>query len=182
MIVGIVGPIASGKDVVARILEEKGFVKLNLSDEVREEAKSRGVAIERKNLQDIGNEMRKKYGEGYWAERLLKKMQIGKNYVITGIRNPGEILRFKIAGDFTLIGVDAPDVKRFEWIIARKKDSDPKTLEEIRAIDARDLGVGEESYGQQVQKCMDFVEHKIENNGTLEELKQKVEKLLEEII
>jgi len=182
MIVGIVGPIASGKDVVARILEEKGFVKLNLSDEVREEAKSRGVAIERKNLQDIGNEMRKKYGEGYWAERLLKKMQIGKNYVITGIRNPGEILRFKIAGDFTLIGVDAPDVKRFEWIVARKKDSDPKTLEEIRAIDARDLGVGEESYGQQVQKCMDFVEHKIENNGTLEELKQKVEKLLEEII
>jgi len=182
MIIGIVGPIASGKDVVAEMLEKKGFVKLNLSDEVREEAKARGIAIGRKNLQDLGDEMRKKFGEGYWAEMLLKKMQIGKNYVVTGIRNPGEILRFKIAGDFILIGIDAPDVKRFERIIARKKDSDPKTLEEIRAMDARDLGVNEKSYGQQVQKCMELVEHKIINDGTLEELKQKVEDLLEEII
>ncbi|MCX8158786.1 MAG: AAA family ATPase [Candidatus Pacearchaeota archaeon] len=182
MIIGIVGPIASGKDVVADILEKKGFIKLNLSSEVREEARARGIEINRKNLQDLGNEMRKKYGGGYWADRILKKMQIGKNYVISGIRNPEEILRFKLAGDFILIGVDAPDTKRFEWIKRRNKDSDPKTLEEIKAMDARDFGINEESYGQQVGKCMEFVEYKIINDGTLEELKEKVEDLLREII
>ena len=130
MIIGITGPIASGKSVFVDMLIERGFVYYRLSDEVREEAKKLEIPIERTALQNLGNAMREKFGNGYWAERLSKKMGQGKNYVIDGIRNPGEIESLKKLVNFVLIGVDAPIEKRFQWILARNKDTDPKALED----------------------------------------------------
>jgi dephospho-CoA kinase len=181
MIIGITGPIASGKSVLVEMLVEKEFVYYRLSDEVREEAKNLGVAIERKALQDLGNAMREKFGNGYWAERLIKKMEPGKKYIIDGIRNPGEIDALRKLGNFVLIGIDAPVEKRFQWILARNKDSDPKTLEEIKAMDSRDRGVGEASHGQQSQKCYDMADVYVLNDGTFEDLAKKVSELLETI-
>jgi len=179
MIVGITGPIASGKSVLVDMLIEKGFIYYRLSDEVREEAKTLGVAIERTALQNLGNAMREKYGVGYWAERLLKKVEPGKNYVIDGIRNPGEVEALKKQGSFVLVGVNAPVEKRFQWILSRKKDSDPKTLEEIRAMESRDRGVGEAAHGQQSIKCYEMADVFVMNDGTFEDLAKKFSELLE---
>jgi dephospho-CoA kinase len=60
MIIGITGPNASGKDTVADILEEKGFIHYSLSDILREELKKSNKEEIRKNLIKIGNELRKK--------------------------------------------------------------------------------------------------------------------------
>src|SRR3989344_7572341 len=166
MIIGVTGFIASGKSVLVDMLVERGFIYYGLSNEVREEAKKLGIEIERKALQNLGNAMREKYGMGYWAERLISKVIGGKSYVIDGIRNPGEIGALKKLGDFVLIGVDAPIDARFNRIIARNKDSDPKTIEEIKAIDARDKGVGEAQHGQQSQRCYEMAEIFIQNDGT----------------
>ena len=181
MIIGITGPIASGKSVMVDMLIERSFVYYRLSEEVREEAKKLGIAIERKALQDLGNAMREKFGNGYWAERVIKKMEPAKNYVIDGIRNPGEIEILKKLGNFSLIGIDAPVEKRLQWILARNKDSDPKTIDEIKAMDARDKGVGEQDHGQQSVKCYEMADAYIANDGTFEQLKEKVTDLLEEI-
>lgn len=181
MIIGITGFIASGKSVLVDMLVERGFVYYGLSNEVREEAKKLEIEIERKALQNLGNAMREKYGMGYWAERLISKIVGGKNYVIDGIRNPGEIEALKKLGGFVLIGVDAPIDARFNRIIARNKDSDPKTIEEIKAIDARDKGVGEALHGQQAQKCFEMADAYIQNDGTFEELSKKFGDLLEEL-
>ena len=179
--IGITGPIASGKSVLVDMLVERGFIYYKLSGEVRDEAKSLGIAIERKALQDLGNAMRLKYGEGYWAERVVAKMEKGKQYVVDGIRNPGEIAVLKKIPSFMLIGVDAPIEKRLQWIIARNKDSDPKNAEEIRAIDSRDRGVGEQSFGQQSAKCYDLADVYLKNDGTFEELSKKIGDLLEDL-
>lgn len=181
MIIGIAGPIASGKSVLVDMLVEKGFVCLGLSDEVREEAKKLGIPIERKALQDFGNAMREKFGNGYWAERLIKKMEPSKNYIIVGIRNPGEIDSLRKLGNFVLIGIDAPVEKRFQWILARDKDSDPKTIEEIKAMDSRDRGVGEAAHGQQSQKCYEMADAYVLNDSSFEDLAKKVSELLETI-
>jgi dephospho-CoA kinase len=181
MIIGITGPIASGKSVLVEMLIEKGFVYHRLSDEVRDEAKKVGVAIERKALQDLGNAMREKFGNGYWAERLSKRMEQGKNYVIDGIRNPGEVDFLRKMGNFVLVGVNAPVEKRFQWILARNKDSDPKTLEEVKAMESRDRGVGEAEHGQQSLKCFDMADVYVMNDGTFEELAKKFSELLETI-
>jgi len=181
MIIGITGPIASGKSVLVEMLIEKRFVYHKLSEEVREEAKKLGIAIERKALQDLGNAMREKYGNGYWAERLVPKMTSDANHVVDGIRNPGEIETLRKAGNFILIGVDAPVEKRFQWILSRNKDSDPKTIDEIRAIDSRDRGVGESNSGQQSGKCYEMADLYLHNEGTFEDLSKKIADMLEDL-
>ena len=181
MIIGITGPIASGKSVLVEMLIEKGFVYHRLSEEVREEAKNLGIAIERKALQDLGNAMREKYGNGYWAERLISKLIANKNHVVDGIRNPGEIDVLRKNNNFILVGVDAPIEKRFQWILNRNKDSDPKTLDEIKAIDSRDRGVGELNSGQQSGKCYEMADLYLHNEGTFEELSKKIAEMLENL-
>lgn len=179
MIIGITGAIASGKSVLVENLIEKGFIYLKLSEEVREEAKKLSIAIERTALQDLGNARRAEFGTGYWAKRVLARVEKDKNYVIDGIRNPGEIEVLKKDGNFVLVGMDAPIEKRLQWIIARNKDSDPKTIEEIKAIDARDRGIGEAEHGQQSSKCYELADVYIQNDGTLEELSKKINDVLE---
>lgn len=179
MIIGVTGPIASGKSVLIERLIEKGFIYHKISEEVREEAKRLGILIERKPLQDLGNAMREKYGNGYWAERLLPKIKSVGNHVVDGIRNPGEIDVLKKLKNFILIGVDAPIEQRFDRILNRNKDSDPKTIEEIKAIDSRDRGVGEPNSGQQSAKCYEMADLYLQNDSTFEELFKKVGELLE---
>jgi len=182
MIIGVVGPIASGKNLFTDVLVEEGFKVWNLSDEVREEARSRGIAIERKLLQDLGNEMREKYGNGYWVKRLFLKLDFSKNHVITGVRNLGEVDELKKHKDFILIGIDAPIEKIVQWIIARHKDSDPKTVEAVKAIDARDRGIGEGKSGQQVSACFELADFYLINDGGIEEFKEKSRELLEKLL
>lgn len=181
MIVGITGPIASGKSVLAEMLVERGFIRLTLSEEVREEAKVRGIPIERTALQNLGNDLRVKHGNGYWACRVLAKTVPNKNYVIEGIRNPGEIKELRKERNFILIGVTAPEDLRLCWILKRTKDSDPKTLEGIRAIDRRDRGIGEATHGQQSEACFAMADTYIINNTTLDDLRLKAAELVEEL-
>jgi len=178
MLIGLVGPIASGKGVVGEYLVKKKFHRYTLSDEVREEAMKLGIVIRRKELQDLGNEMRQTHGEGYWAKIIVEKTEIGKDYVIDGIRNPGEVAVFRALKDFVLVGVDAPIEVRLQRITQRNKDSDPRTLEEIRLIERRDRGIGEQKHGQQVQICYDAADFFIYNNGSVEDVEREVEKIL----
>ncbi len=181
MIIGITGPIASGKSVLAEMLVANGFTRLTLSEEVREEARKIGAPIERVSLQNLGNEMRLKHGKGYWAKRLIAKIEADKHYVIEGIRNPGEIEELIKFRNFVLVGIIAPIEDRLQWIIARNKDSDPKTIEGVRAIDARDRGFGEGECGQQVESCLALANVCISNNTSLDDLRLKAVQILEDI-
>jgi len=181
MIIGVTGFIASGKSVLSEVLAAKGFTRLTLSEEVREEARKLGIEIERNALQDLGNKMRSMHGNDYWAKRLIAKIEDGKNYIVEGIRNPGEIETLRKLNSFVLIGVSAPAEQRLEWIKKRKKDSDPKTIEGIKAIDSRDRGIGEHSTGQQTELCYQMADSYIVNDAGLDDLRKQVEKLLEEL-
>ena len=181
MIVGVTGPIASGKSVFAEMLVERGFIRMTISEEVREECKLRGLPIERKIMQDLGNELRIKQGHGYWARRLLTKVHPNKNYIIEGIRNPGEIKELRKERNFVLIGFTAPEELRLKWILKRNKDSDPKTIEGIRTIDRRDRGIGESAHGQQSEACFAMADAYIINNTTLDDLRLKAADLVQQL-
>ena len=109
MLIGLTGRIAGGKGVISDFFKENGFEYLSLSQEVREEAKKRGMVLERKTLQDIGNLMRIEEGSASLAKRIIKKMDETKDYVIDGIRNSGEVeeLRKVFGKDFHLISINA---------------------------------------------------------------------------
>lgn len=178
MIIGVTGTKASGKGIVTEILKEKGFVYTSTSDQVRKEAVSRGISnYTISDLQDIGNDLREKFGSEELVKRCLKENEGNSNLVIDGIRNPGEIQEIKKQGGI-MISVDAPDELRFKRLLERKRESDPKTLEDFRKMEARDRGSKESSTGQQVDKCIEMSDYSIINDSTLETLKTKIEYIL----
>ena len=183
MIIGLTGTLSSGTGIFSDFLREKGFVYLSLSNELREIAQKEKIEITRKSLQDLGNAYREKYGVGFLAEQISNKIKREelKNVVVDGIRNPGEVSVLRKHKDFFLITVDAPQELRFRRMAERNRERDPKIWEEFILVDKRDQGIGEEESGQAVERCMKLADYSVKNDGTLDEIKKKVEDLYEEV-
>ncbi|GAB4219487.1 MAG: dephospho-CoA kinase [Candidatus Microgenomates bacterium] len=185
MLIGIVGQIACGKGVLKDyLINDFGFSSFSLSSVVHEEAKKRGLKeVTRKILQDIGNDLRKKYGRDVLAKRALEIIKTSKNsrWVIEGIRNTAEVELLKKQKNFTLIGIKSTRSLRFKRLLKRAKPWDPKTWEEFLKVDRRDLGKGEGSSGQQVGKCLAYCDYVLTNNKDIKSFEEKVKKILNKI-
>lgn len=178
VVIGVVGPIASGKGELVRILEAKGFVRHSLSDRIREELTKRGLKVTRGNLQDMGDELRLRYGDDVLALRTLEKVYRGdKRVIFESIRNPGEVIALKIFLDAFILGVNASQEKRYEYILARGREGDPKTWQEFKAMDDREITRQRES-SQQVDRCLKMADKVIQNEGTLEDLRERIKEVL----
>jgi len=183
MIIGLTGSLAAGKGVVSDYFKEKGFVYLSLSDELRQIAKERKIEITRENLQNLGNKLREESGSGVLAKLVIKKIknQEYKKAIVDGIRNPTEIEELNQLKDFFLVAVDANPKIRFERMISRNRESDPITWEEFLKVDKKDKGIGEKESGQGVGKCMKLAKFILLNEGDLNEIKEKIEQLYQDI-
>lgn len=170
-IIGIVGPLACGKGVVADyLIKTYGYVSFSLSFIVHEEAKKRGITtITRTVLQDIGDDLRDKEGSGVLAKRAVLYLQERgmERMVIEGIRNPGEVAHLRTLPGFVLISVDALQEVRFRRVIERGKPWDPKDWETFKKVDGRDSGDEKNKNGQQVRACMRLADAHINNNTDL---------------
>ena len=188
MLIGLTGTIGSGKGTFSNYLKKKGFSYISLSDLVREEAKKRGLEIKREVLQNLGNLMRKKYGNSYWAKLVLRKINKNRDWIIDGIRNTGEIKEIKKLLDSFIIAIDTIESLRLKRIEKRnksteegRKDSDPKNKDELKKVELRDRGFKEPLYGQQVLKCIEMADYKITNNSSLESFYSKIDEVLTKI-
>ncbi len=180
MIIGLTGGMACGKLSVVRLLSEKGFIGFIFSDILSDELRKLGIPVTRKSQQDLGNAIRNREGSGGLAKRLIKKFEAGKNYVIDGIRNPGEIFELRKEKDFFLIAIDSSQELRFERIVNRGMERDPKTWEEFLIADKRDFAE-EDPNGLQIKKCMEMADYTIANEMDIDDLKTKVEEIWKEI-
>jgi dephospho-CoA kinase len=174
-VIGITGTIGSGKEVVKEILSKNfNCYSVSLSSVIQSQFKDKS---DRRTLQDMGNELRKKYGNFILAKLATDYMQKDKEMIIVdGIRNVGEIdyLKRKFGKKFILVAVDAPREIRWERIKARAREGDPKTWEEFLELDERDQGSGEPLYGQQVKKCMELADIVFINDGSVQQLNEKI--------
>jgi len=182
--IGITSRHCAGNDTVRQILERKlpatGIVT---SDCIREEARKRGTELTRENLYKLGNEMREKEGGGVWARRAWEKARAekeDKKYgVIGGIKSAAEVeeLRNLGKGHFFLLAITAPLEMRHQRALARKREGEESlTLEHFKQQDERELQGGESH--QNILAAIALADHTIENDGTLEELENKVDALL----
>lgn len=178
MIIGISGSIAAGKETLTEFLRKKGFIYIETRKILEEELEKRNLELTRENLQNIGDELRKREGVGVLMKRILDKIDIKKNYIIDSIRNSGEVdfLR-KAVKDFVLIGIDAPQKLRFERIMKRGKPGDPKTWKDFLKMDERDFFDKTNPMGQQTGKCIKIADFVIINDGSLEDSMKKIEKV-----
>lgn len=184
LVIGIVGPIGAGKGSVAAIFQKEGFAHLSLSDLVREEVRRQGEEhYSRKDLQDVGDGLRAKFGSQVLAERAVQKAkEIGaEELVVSSIKNPAEIDYLRKHSRLVLLGVTATKKIRFQRkrVSSRSDDRDIKTWEDFLKADRRDQGTGQEAHGQKQSACFQEADLVINNNGSLAGLEQEVKKVLE---
>src|SRR3989338_6469212 len=127
MIIGLTGLNGAGKGEAAEFLKKRGFQYYSLSDVIREQLEREGKPVTRQNLIECGNSLRQQYGASVLADRILKRLDPDKNYVVDSFRNPNEVAAFRSKKDFGLLKITADAEIRFERIRQRARENDPKT-------------------------------------------------------
>ncbi|MBI4980432.1 AAA family ATPase [Candidatus Woesearchaeota archaeon] len=178
MIIGITGSYGAGKDTAAEILQKMNFTHVSFSDTLREELKTRNKKISRDALISVGNELRLKQGADILAKSALLKVKEGENYVFTSIRNPDEVKLLQQRKDFLLVNVIASDKVRLQRLVARNREEDPKTLEEMRAKEK--LENTADAHAQQLKTVAKLAKVTLVNDSSVEKLQSKVERLVQD--
>jgi dCMP deaminase len=177
MIIGLTGRNAAGKGTVAAWLEQIGFVYRSLSDELRSLLRENGIPVTRENLIRYGVEFRRRLGPGILAERVLRRLDPEKNYVIDSIRHPREVEVLRSRPDFLLIAVSARPEIRFDRLRRRAREGDPQTWEEFERIEQAETA-NPDPMAQQIPACEAMADVVIENNDTVEALYERLREVL----
>lgn len=183
MIIGLTGPMASGKSTVVDALKKDGFKHTTLSDLVREETARRGLPAERTTFQNVAQTLREKHGAGILGKIALEKVlkEGGDKWIVDGIRNPAEIEELKKHPDFVLIANTAPEDLIVKRILSRKREDDTLDETAIRKKLRREMGEGEPPEGQQVQKCIDLADYVFANAMPMDQVETEFMKLYHSI-
>ncbi len=167
-IIGFTGPIGSGCTFHAKLVSEfRGYKYFSLSAILHDIATDHNLSQSIKNLQDLGNNLRRQYGEDVLVISLFKKIdkEFDKKNEISGIvidsiKNTKEIEFLKTFKSFFLFSIQASLELRFERLESSGRIEN-KT--EFKEADNRDQ---EEklNYGQQMKLCSYLSDIVINNN------------------
>ncbi len=176
MIIGVAGTNAAGKSTVVKMLQERGFRTLSLSDLVREEATRQGLPHDRSVLQRLANEIRARDGPGALMREALRRVRRPDlPLVIDSIRNPAEVEVLR-EHDALLIGVDAQPRIRFARAIEREartgRSENAPTFEMF--IEREGVERSDDPVGQQLHKVLAMADVIFFNDGAESELLERV--------
>lgn len=180
LVLGFVGKLCAGKGLaIAYLVEKYGFYASSCSDRIREEIRKQGKEVTREGLQEVGGKLRGEFGPAVLAQRTWENIldSGAKKAIVDSIRGKEEVDFLKTQINFYLIAIEADQRTRFDRMVSRAIKSDPITWEEFRKTEARDL-TGD---GRNIEACIKEADFHIENNGSAEELYQKLEKLLKNL-
>lgn len=120
-IIGLSGPIASGKTSVGKFLETNGFHYGRFSLVLSDILQSRGIEPNRESLQKIGQEIHKNPGQRWLCQQLIHKLPDEGNLVIDGLRFPEDHASLVEAFglDFFHIHIRASKFSRLDRYMAR---------------------------------------------------------------
>ncbi|HIE23570.1 MAG TPA: dephospho-CoA kinase [Candidatus Korarchaeota archaeon] len=180
----LVGLPGSGKDIAAKILENRyGFRVIVMSDVVREVVVRRGLLETRENFRKIGLELRNELGPAAVALLCIKKAEeIEKNktppgIVINGIRNIEEIEAFRERFKDSVITIAVVASKKVRFNRIRKRGrrgfdlirrTKPMTYEEFLRQDREELELFD------MGKALAWADAFIVNDGSVKELEENL--------
>ncbi|MBI4399156.1 AAA family ATPase [Candidatus Micrarchaeota archaeon] len=145
-VVGIAGMRASGKGLFSEVAKKLKIPVFEMRDVVYEMMENRGIGLNNRSIRDFATNLRKKYGYGIVAKKLVRSLEKNKDrtIIINGIRGleEVEVFRKKFGKKFVLLGVYSPPDIRFRRVLKRNKPEDPKTLKEFEWADRKELSWG----------------------------------------
>jgi dephospho-CoA kinase len=174
-VIVVVGMPGSGKEEFVAASEAKGYQVVRMGDVVRDEAKKKGLKLDDQDVGGLAASERHEHGPTVWAERTLERVK-GDKCIIDGTRSLDEVERFRQAFGqrLLLVAVFAPERTRYDRLSKRGRGDDPKSIDEFRTRDKRELGWGLGS----AFASADLV---IVNDATVDGFKEKAAKLLERL-
>lgn len=179
IILGIVGHPSSGKDTVAEYLVQKHhFSHISMGDIIREHIKKERLGEPNRDLMHkTGNSLREKNSPDYLVTLGLQNS--AKRIILGGIRSLAEGKKVKSSGGY-ILSLDAPIEWRYNLAKERGRIGDEsfddfKRLEEAEARD-------EDPNNMNVEGIMRLSDFTIENSGSLDELKKKIDEVMQKIL
>lgn len=181
-VLAFVGAPAAGKTEAASVAMEMGIPVITMGGVIRDELRRRGLPLSDENAGRIANELRAHEGMDAIAKRCIplikgvkdvEEKKARKVIVIDGIRGVAEVETFKkeFGTDFVLVRIDAPLILRYERIKTRGRGDDLLSIEEFEEREEREKrwGMGE---------AMKNADKVVKNEGSLEEFKEQIKRIL----
>lgn len=174
-VLAIVGLTGSGKSEVAKIFEEKDFIKIRFGDITDEELRRRGLERNENNERYIRELLRREYGMSAYAKLNLTRIDSAlkqSNVVIDGLYSWEEytFLKSYYGEDFYLVAVWASPKTRYERLM--KRPERPLTLEEAASRDIAEIENLDKS------KPIAMADFLIVNESSLKTLRKEIERIV----
>ncbi len=175
-VIGFCGTPGSGKSTAIKSIKDLGII-VTMGDIIRSEVISRNMEPIGENLGKIAKELRNKGGPGIIARKCVELIKsLNSNVIfVDGVRSLSEVNEFKKSWKFPLIAIDVNEEERLKRLLKRGRSDDPIAIEDLRERDKREIGFG-------LADVVNKADHKILNDSTIKELKNKTRELVLEII
>jgi dephospho-CoA kinase len=143
-----------------------------MGDVIRELAKQKGLEPTRENMGHLAEEIRKG-GPDAVARRCMEMLKKGPEglTVVDGIRSLAEVNTFKDEFDVVLIALWASPLSRYKRLARRGRSDDPKTWEEFKDRERRELGFG-------IGDAIASSDYMIKNDDGIDTLKPAFEEIM----
>ena len=176
LIIGLVGPIASGKGTVKQYIVEKyGAKDCRFSTILRDVLTRLSLEINRDNLINLSTILRQGFGQDLLAKVIKEDARKidGDIVVIDGVRREDDIRYLKDLENFVLVAIDGEPQIRYRRLLSRNENigDDNKTFDEFLA----DHGKETEVTIPGVMKSANFT---VTNNGDLSELYSQIDEFI----
>jgi dephospho-CoA kinase len=179
IILGLVGPIASGKGTVCNYLKNKYNAEIfRFSTILRDLLDRIYLPQSRENMQKLSSILRQNFGEDLLAQAMVKDFQKSPSEIIIldGVRREADIKEIKSNTAFYLIEISADIKTRYERIIKRSENTDDsiKTFEQFQSDEQQETET-------QIQKLAQAAALHIDNSGSIDELYRQIDEILNKL-
>jgi len=173
-VIGIIGPIGSGKDTAAEYVAEKLHVSyFQISAPLKDIVRERGLEPTRENLVTLGRATAREFGAEYLAKILLSKIKdVG---VISGMRQLAQIDYLRNNARLILVAVDAEPRIRFQRSKGRGKLGEATTL---KSFVEKERAENSAPHVQRLFECMKLADELVANDLDVRSFYRKLDEML----
>ncbi|MFA6321931.1 MAG: AAA family ATPase [Candidatus Buchananbacteria bacterium] len=179
IILGLVGPIASGKGTACQYLKEKyGAETFRFSTMLRDILNRVYIENSRENLQKVSSVLRQTFGDDLMAKTIANdvKNAPGQVVAVDGVRREPDIKYLQEIPGFYLVAINAEQKVRHQRITRRGENTDDnqKTFEQFQQDEQQEAE-------QQIKEVAKLAKFHLDNNGSLSDLQRQIDEIIKQV-